>query len=181
MSEKKKPFYKKWWVLAIAGVLVLGVFATIVQDDDEPVTKESSSNANETDNDESIDNDSNNNEDEELKIEVNKEFEFEYGGLKLGIQTVKVVDNKLSFGFWWNHWAGNEDVHFSYFAYPIVEQNGESLEYEDKNDSLLRQRPKGVDGRVDLEYKLIDDSPVTIKFKTTSDNPEEESFEVELN
>lgn len=117
-------------------------------------------------------------ESEEKVIELNKEIELD--NINIKIENVYVEDDKIRFGFWWNHWASNDKIHFSVLAYPVVEQAGEELEQEDKNDSLLKQTEKGVDSRVDLEYELIDDSPVTIKFKTTSDDPSEESFEVDI-
>jgi len=115
---------------------------------------------------------------EKQTIKVDKEIEL--GNINLRLENVYVEGNELSFGFWWNHWASNDKVHFSYFAYPVVTQNGEELEQQDDKDTLLRQTAKGVDSRVELKYKLKDDSPVEIKFKTTTDNPEEEIITVDI-
>lgn len=112
------------------------------------------------------------------EIEVNEEIEL--GNITIKLENVYIKDNELSFGFWWNHWASNDEVHFSYFAYPVVTQNGVELEQQDEKDSLLRQTQKGVDSRVDLKYELEDDSPVEIKFKTTSDDPEEEIINIDV-
>src|SRR5699024_11055369 len=53
-------------------------------------------------------------------LNVNKEMNFGHGNLNVELQSVEVDGDELSLGFWWNHWASNEDIHFSYFAYPSV-------------------------------------------------------------
>src|SRR5699024_7630340 len=112
--------------------------------------------------------------------DINKKIEFDMCTLKLDIESVYVEGNTLSLGFWWNYWSSYDEAHFLLFAYPVVKQNGEELEEVDEKDSLLRQTKKGVDSREDLEYELKDDSPVEIKIKTTSDDPEEEVIEIDI-
>lgn len=186
--EEQKPIYKKWWVWLIA-FLLFGVFIGATSDEpgeainennnvNEKVNNNKENNSNDNVNDINENNDEN--DEKEQVIEVNEVIEFEHGNLNIELQNVYIEDDKLIFGFWWNHWASNDKVHFSYFAYPVVKQDGQELSQEDKGDTLLRQTDKGVDSRVDLEYKLIDDSPIEITIKTASDDPEEETIEIDI-
>ena len=117
--------------------------------------------------------------DDDKTIKVNQEFDI--GNVNIEIQTVKVSDDTITVPIWWSHWAGDKKVHLTALAYPIVTQDGEELKEVDGGDSLLKQKDKGVEGRAKVTYELLDDStPVEIKFKTTADEPEEESIAVEL-
>lgn len=174
-EEIKKSIFKKWWFWALIVILL----AFIIPTEDE--SEETNANADENEQEES-NVESNNGipgkDEEEKTIEINKEIELD--NINIGIENVYIEDGKIRFGFWWNHWSSKDSVHFTVLAYPIVEQNGKELGQEDKNNTLLRQTEKGVDSRVDLEYELIDDSPVTITFKTTTDDPIEETIEVDI-
>jgi len=121
-------------------------------------------------------------ETEETKqtYEINEEFEFDYGNLDLELQNIYVEDGELKFGIWWKHWATNDKIHFEYFAHVKVEQNGEALERIDDNDSTLKQIEKGVIGKVELEYQLKDDSPISIEVFTLGEDQESHTIEVEL-
>lgn len=176
----KKPLYKKWWVWLIA-LLVIAALSNFVSGGNKDSADKNDS---DTDNVKEVAKEEDTEkqepkEPEEKKIEVDKEIELDKINIKL--ENVYVKDNELKFGFWWNHWATNDKAHFSVFAYPVITQNGEELELQDDKDTLLKQTEKGVDSRVDLKVELQDDSPVEIKFKTTSDNPEEEVINIELN
>lgn len=62
-----------------------------------------------------------------------------------------------------------------------VLQDGEYLEVTDDEDTFLRQTDYGVDSNLDVEYQLIEDKePVKIRFRTTTDNPEEEIITIEI-
>ena len=186
MDKKKKPIYKKWWFWLVA-FLVFG-FVVGQTADDEPTEeveeqpkKEEKEQVEEKEvTEEGKESKEKPTEKEEQTIDINKEIEFDMGNLTLDIESVYVEDNTLSFGFWWNYWSSYDEAHFLLFAYPVVTQNGEELEEIDKKDTLIRQTKKGVDSRVDLEYELKDDSPVEIKLKTTSDDPEEEVIEIDI-
>lgn len=186
MRKEKKPFYKKWWVWVIAVLAIGGIINGAIDpyDEDEHQVEAENKKVEEKTEVESDKKETEkepkkeSNTDEEKKIEINKEMELE--NIKISLENAYVKDSKLSFGFWWSHWATNDKAHFSVFAYPVVTQDGEELEQEDNKDSLLKQTEKGVDSRVDLEYELIDDSPVEIKFKTTSEDPKEETIEVDI-
>lgn len=123
---------------------------------------------------------SNDNEGESVKtIKVNKEFEI--GNVNIEIQTVKVDDGSITIPIWWSHWAGNEKVHLTALAYPVITQGGKELKEIDGGDSLLKKKSKGVDDRAKVTYELIDEhTPVEIEFKTTADEPEEEAFTVDI-
>ncbi len=115
---------------------------------------------------------------EEKKVEINKELKL--NNIMVELDNVYVEGSNMRLPFWWSHWDSNDKIHLGVLVYPIVSQNGEELEYEDNGDTLLRQTEKGVDSRVELEYTLQDDSPVEIRFKTTADDPIEESVSVDI-
>lgn len=192
MDKKKKPIYKKWWFWLVA-FLVFGFVVGQTSDNeelteevgqeqkDEEKAKEEPKEESKSEETEEVDKkEEEEPQEKEQTIDVNKEMEFDIGNLTLDIETVYIENNTLSFGFWWNYWSSYDEAHFLLFAYPVVTQGGEELEEVDEKDSLLRQTKKGVDSRVDLEYELEDDSPVEIKIKTTSDDPEEEVIEIDI-
>ena len=192
MDKKKKPIYKKWWFWLVA-FLVFGFVVGQTSDneeqaedveqepEDEEKAKEEPKEESKSEETEEVDKkEEEEPQEEEQTIEINKEIEFDIGNLTLDIESVYVEGNTLSFGFWWNYWSSYDEAHFLLFAYPVVTQGGEELEEVDEKDSLLRQTKKGVDSRVDLEYELKNDSPVEIKIKTTSDEPEEEVIEIDI-
>lgn len=101
--------------------------------------------------------------------------------MTIDLQTVKVEDDELSVWAWWYHGATREKVHFSVLATLSVLQNGEYLDIVEGEDTFLRQTGYGVDSNLDVKYKLIDkDSPVEIRFRTTTDDPEEESVTIDI-
>src|SRR5699024_5117813 len=192
LDKKKKPIYKKWWFWLVA-FLVFGFVVGQTSDDEEQAEdveqdskdeeKAKEEHEEESKSDETEEKDKKEKEETQEKkktIDINKEIEFDMGNLTLDIESVYIENNTMSFGFWWNYWSSYDEAHFLLFAYPVVTQDGEELEEVDEKDSLLRQTKKGVDSRVDLEYELEDDSPVEIKIKTTSDEPEEEVIEVDI-
>ena len=191
MDKKKKPIYKKWWFWLVA-FLVFGFVVGQTSDNEERTEdveqepedgekpKEEPNEESKTEETEEVDKKEEELQEKKQTIDINKEIEFDMGNLTLDIESVYIENNTMSFGFWWNYWSSYDEAHFLLFAYPVVKQNGEELEEIDKKDTLIRQTKKGVDSRVDLEYELKDDSPVEIKIKTTSDDPEEEVIEVDI-
>lgn len=192
VDKKKKPIYKKWWFWLVA-LLVFGFVVGQTSDneeqteevgqeqEDEEKAKEEPKEESKSEETEEVDKkEEEEPQEKEQTIDINKEIEFDIGNLTLDIESVYVEGNTLSFGFWWNYWSSYDEAHFLMFAYPVVKQNGKELEEIDEKDSLIRQTKKGVDSRVDLEYELEDDSPVEIKIKTTSDDPEEEVIEIDI-
>lgn len=117
-------------------------------------------------------------QDGEQAIKVDEEYEL--GNVKIEVELVKIDEDELTLPFWWSHWATNDKAHFEALAYVTVKQDGDELKATDKNDTLLKQTSKGVDSRIELKYELIDDSPVDITFKTTSDDPEEDGMTVDI-
>src|SRR5699024_8092337 len=186
-----KPSYKKWWFWLLA-FFVFGFVVGQISDNEEQAedveqepedrekTKEEPNEESKTEETEEVDKKEEELQEKKQTIDINKEIEFDMGNLTLDIESVYIENNTMSFGFWWNYWSSYDEAHFLLFAYPVVKQNGEELEEIDKKDTLIRQTKKGVDSRVDLEYELKDDSPVEIKIKTTSDDPEEEVIEVDI-
>ena len=118
-------------------------------------------------------------ESKDKKIDINKEIKI--GNVNIDLKSAQVEDDKLSVFAWWFHGAAREKIHFSVLATMSVLQDGEYLEVIDGEDTFLRQTDYGVDSNLDVEYQLIDDkTPVEIRFRTTTDDPEEETITIEI-
>lgn len=200
MEKVKKPFYKKWWFWLIVAVVII---AMIVTEDEEETTKDNvEENKEETSKEnkkeetakeeekvteekkeepveQAEQEDAEEVEQKEKKIEINKDIEI--GNVAIDLRSVTVDDDKLSVFAWWFHGAAREKIHFSVLATISVSQDGEELEIIDGEDTLLRQTDYGVDSNLKLKYQLIDkETPVDIRFRTTTDDPEEETITIEL-
>lgn len=115
-------------------------------------------------------------EKEEAKEEVKEEpkvvehdDEFKYDGFMVeGIET-KVEDNTLHLTFRWLNNTG-EKIHFTYLGFVDVMQEEEVLEevsgaYDPSNKSnILFSNADGGSHRVDLEYEMVNDKDIEIKF-----------------
>src|SRR5699024_885082 len=186
------PNYKKWWFWLVA-FLVFGLVVGQTSDDEEQAEDVEQESKDEEKAKEEPEEESKSEETEEVDkkeeeepqekkqtIDINKEIEFDIGNVTLDIESVYIENNKMSFGFWWNYWSSYDEAHIMLFAYPVVKKSGEAVDEVNEKDSLHRQTKKGVESRVDLEYELEYDSPVEIKIKTTSDDPEEEVIEIDI-
>lgn len=188
----KKPFYKKWWFWLIVAVVLIAL--VVPESDEEEVAKETKKekveevSENEEDNkdepDVKVDNETEKpkeiqEEPKNKKIDINEEIKI--GNVTIDLKSVKVEDDKLSVFAWWFHGAGREKIHFSVLATMSALQDGEYLEVTDGEDTFLRQTDYGVSSNLDVEYQLIDDkTPVEIRFRTTTDVPDEETITIEL-
>lgn len=112
-------------------------------------------------------------------IDVNKEIEL--NGVSIEVQSVSIEDGKITVPIWWSHWVSNEKTHLSLLVIPAAYQGNEPLEMIDGEDTLIRQRKKGVDDRAVVEFELVDnETPIEIKFIETTDEAKEESITVEI-
>ena len=173
MDKVKKPFYKKWWFILIVLTIVIGGPASLLEEEKEistklPKTKETKETKEET----VV-------EPKSKKIDIDKEIKI--GKVNIDLKSVKIEDNKISVYAWWFHGAGREKIHFSVLATMSALQDGEYLKVTQGEDTFLRKTDYGVNSNLDVEYELIDDkTPVEIRFRTTTDDPEEETITIEL-
>ena len=180
----KKPIYKKWWVWLIVVVFAIGIIGSGGEDEsDQEDNSNNIENNNEVEENKPVDNDETTPIEEESttkKIEVNQDFEI--NNVKISLQSITVEDEIITIPFRWQHWVSNDEVHFSVLAYVAVYQGDEHLELVSGEDSQYKKVKKGVDGFVELDYKLIDGGgPLEIKFIRTTDEAEEESITIDIN
>lgn len=84
------------------------------------------------------------------------------------LQRVKVKGDILTIVFDWENQSDWDPAHFELLGYVQVEQNGEALE-EISDDRKYKQIKHGTFDVYDLEYKLVDDSDVTIRVVSTNE------------
>ena len=152
--EEKKPFYKKWWIWAIAVLVFAIVFGEEAEPTEtiapkEPVAQE-----------EIIDEPTEELEDEQTIIELNKEFTS--ADYTVTIQRAKIDDGKLIIVFDWENQSDWDPAHFELLGSITVEQDSEYLE-ELSGDRKYKQIKRNRFDVYDLEYELISESDITVK------------------
>lgn len=158
----KKPIYKRWWFWVVAIVLI----AVIMPKEETPVKEEEKVKAAEEEK-----------EPQKETIKVNKETKL--GKVGIDLKSVTIEEDRLSVHAIWNHEAVREKIHFSVLATMSVYQGGEHLKIIDGEDTFLKGAAYMVDSKLDVKYQLIDNkTPIEVRFKTTTDDPEEEAFEI---
>lgn len=162
-EESKKPFYKKWWFWVIVAVILI---AFIVPKDDDTKTVVTQEESPETANEVATEEEVEEKKDEVTKIEVDETVTSVDYTAK--VQRVKIDDNILTVVFDWENQSDWDPAHFEVMGYVVAEQNGEPLE-EIINDRKYKQIKHGSFDVYDLEYKLIDDSDVTIRIVSTNE------------
>lgn len=111
-------------------------------------------------------------EENKKRIEVNEELKV--NKVTANVSSVTIEDGVIEIPLWWQHWASNDKVHFSFLAYMAVYQGDQHLKAVSGEDSMLKKVDKGVESMVRVKYELIDeDTPVTIKIIATTDQAEE--------
>lgn len=164
-GKEKQPFYKRWWFILIAAVIVLGISNIINSNEqstsDKPKTEQVSTKPKQEQKA-----DKKNDESEEKVIELGEKITSADYTVKL--QRVKVKDDILTIVFDWENQSDWDPAHFELLGYVQVEQNGEALE-EISGDRKYKQIKRGMFDVYDLEYKLVDDSDVTIRVVSTNE------------
>jgi PBP1b-binding outer membrane lipoprotein LpoB len=113
------------------------------------------------------------------RIEVNEEMKV--ANVTANISSITIEEGTIEIPIAWQHWAGNDKVHFSVLAFPAVYQGDQHLEMISGQDSMHKKVDKGIDSMAMLTYKLIDETtPVTIKIIATTDDMEEETVTVKI-
>lgn len=175
MGEKEKqPFYKRWWFILIAAVIVLGI-SNIINSDDEPKTEQTSTKPKQEQKAEKK-----KDEPKEKVIELKEEIPF--ADFTAKIQRVKVKEDKLTIVLDWTNQSDWNPAHFSLLAGIDVYQDDEILEMTKGEDHLLKRIPKDQFDVVDLEYKLKDnETPVRVRIIPTNEYDEPKETTIEIN
>lgn len=165
LEKVKKPFYKRWWFIVIVIFFALFVIGGLLEDEQ---TAEVSNKTKEEQTNDSEENKAEEEEqsDNEKVIELGEEFTSVDYTAK--IQRVKIKDDVLTVVFDWENQSEWDPAHFELLGFVSAEQNGESLE-EISSDRKYKQIKQGRFDVYDLEYKLIDDSDVTIRVVSTNE------------
>lgn len=175
MEEKKQPFYKRWWVILIAAVIVLGISNIINSNEqstsDKPKTEQVSTKPKQ---------EKKKDEPKEKVIELKEEIPFVDFTAK--IQRIKINDDTLTVVLDWTNQSEYEQAHFSLLAGIDVYQDDDILEMTKGEDRLLKRIPKNQFDVVDLEYKLKDnETPVRIRIIPTNEYDEPKETTIEIN
>lgn len=118
-------------------------------------------------------------ESKERTIDVKKEVEL--NGVNVEIQTISIKDNKVTVPIWWSHWTNYDKAHLSLLLIPTLYQGDNSLEMTNGEDTLIRQKEKGVEDRAVLEFELQDDkTPLDVRFIETTDEAKEKSITINI-
>lgn len=171
MEKEKKPVHKRWWFWVISIIVIV---SWIINSADEEQTNEQTQEVNikqteqpeQTDEPKEEKEESEQEQSKEKVIELNEEITSVDYTVKL--QRVKVKDDILTIVFDWENQSDWDPAHFELLGYAQVEQNGEALE-EMSDDRKYKQIKHGTFDVYDLEYKLVDDSDVTIRVVSTNE------------
>lgn len=186
----KKPFYKRWWFIAIVAFLVMGGLGALIGEEettsDEEATEVSSKQkekqqAEKETEKETTDKtkESESNEPEEKVIELKEEIPFVDFTAK--IQRIKINDDTLTIVLDWTNQSEYEQAHFGLLAGIDVYQNDDILEMTKGEERLLKRIPKNQFDVVDLEYKLKDnETPIKITFIPWNEYDEKKELTIEI-
>lgn len=105
--------------------------------------------------------------DEVVKIEVNETVASADYTAK--VQRVKIKDGIMTVVFDWENQSDWDPAHFPLLGYVVVEQDGETLEQVGDTDRQNKQINRNRFDVYDLDYKLIDNSDVTIRIVSTNE------------
>src|SRR5690606_24552126 len=190
LNDMKKPFYKRWWFIAIVVFLVMGGLGALIGEEttsDEKATEVSSKQeekqqaeketAKET-TDETKESESN--EPKEKVIELKEEIPFVDFTAK--IQRIKINNDTLIIVLDWTNQSEYEQAHFGLLAGIDVYQDDDILEMTKGEERLLKRIPKNQFDVVDLEYKLKDnETPVRVRIIPTNEYDEPKETTIEIN
>lgn len=166
-NKTKKSILRRWWFWVIGIIVVL---SWIINSADEEQTNEQSQ---EVESEQEVQDELKEEKEEpeqeqskEKVIELNEEITSVDYTVKL--QQVKIKDDIFTIVFDWENQSDWEPAHFELLGYVQVEQNGEVLE-EISDDRKYKQIKHGTFDVYNLEYKLVDDSNVTIRVVSTNE------------
>src|SRR5699024_3939519 len=111
-------------------------------------------------------------------FEIRIDETIELNGARVVLQSLRIENNEARLYAYWNHHSRYEKAHLDLLVTTVFKQNDENLDITQGEDKFLRQRSAGIDGGLDLKLKLIDDSPITIKFIETTDEMESKEITV---
>ena len=195
LNDMKKPFYKRWWFIAIVVFLVMGGLGALIdeekttsdeeaaevsskQEEKQQAEKETAKETAKETIDESKESESN--EPKEKVIELKEEIPFVDFTAK--IQRIKINDDTLTIVLDWTNQSEYEQAHFSLLAGIDVYQDDDILEMTKGEERLLKRIPKNQFDVVDLEYKLKDnETPVRVRIIPWNEYDEPKETTIEIN
>lgn len=175
MNKKKKPFYKRWWVIAIAAFLAFGFITGLTQGGGQEDVEQQEVEVNEQ---ESNDEEKGQVEKEEVKKEENDEPEiiklddFSMAEFSVEDMEARIENKKIYLSFRWINQSG-EDAPFTALGFLDVHQGDEVLDevsgsYDaDNKTGILFKNANGGGHSVDLEYELKNEDDIKLVFGST--------------
>ena len=193
MKKEKKPFYKRWWVIAIAAFLFIGFINGLMNPYDE---EEHKAEAEQQEAEEKAEAEQKA-EEEKKQVEKEKKEEskpktielddFAMAEFSIEDMTATIEDDILRLSFRWINQSGDK-APFTSLAYLDVHQGDELLDevsgsYDvDNKTGILFQNADGGFHSVDLEFELENEEDIDLLFGSTIEgvNQKEEQT-IELN
>lgn len=130
-------------------------------------------------------------EQEVIEEESNDEIELSeqlmFGEFTIDFKKLLIDDNIAKIEFNWINQAGRGTKQLMNLTLMTVKQNDEDLNeindaWTDFQSDVFKENAEGGELIVNLEYELIDDSPLTIKFQPLNElNEEPQEITIELN
>ena len=193
MEKKKKPFYKRWWVIAIAAFLFIGFINGLMNPYDE---EEHKAEAEQQEAEEKAEAEKKA-EEEKKQVEKEKKEEskpktielddFAMAEFSVEGMAATIDDDILHLNFRWINQSGEDKPAFTAVGYLDVTQGDEILEeisgaYDTNKTGadMLTFNANGGTMSVNLEYKLENDEKIDLLFGSTHEyatGKEEQSIE----
>lgn len=199
MEQKKKPFYKKWWIWLIAFFAVLTIYGAITGVEQARDDVDNAENVNgaedKTNDEETVETEENTDSTEEESAEsegiqsVTEHDEvFTFGEFTVDSIETEIEDNELTFKFQWINQSGKGATPYTAVGFVDVHQGDEILDeisgaYEPSNQSsILGTNHDGGRLPVTMVYEIVSEEPIRIVFGAMHeiDNSTEELI-IELN
>src|SRR5699024_2221050 len=193
MKKEKKPFYKRWWVIAIAAFLFIGFINGLMNPYDE---EEHKAEAEQQEAEEKAEAEKKA-EEEKKQVEKEKKEEskpktielddFAMAEFSIEDMTATIEDEILRLSFRWINQSGDK-APFTSLAYLDVHQGDELLDevsgsYDvDNKTGILFQNADGGFHSVDLEFELKNENDIDLLFGSTIEGAnQKEEQTIELN
>lgn len=176
---------RKLLFLLLASLLVLGACGIEEVPENEETEVVNEENAEEATEEETENEEVEEEPEENGEIKLNDRLTF--AEFTIDFKSLKIEDDIAELDFTWINQAGEGTKQLMNLTLMSVEQNGEELEeineaWTDFQSDVFRENAEGGEGIVKLEYKLIDDSPITIRFQPLNEFDEEaQEITIELN
>lgn len=199
--KEKKPFYKKWWVIAIAVFMVIGFIngninkdereAKRVEAEQQEAKEKAEAEQKEAEEQEQADQEKEQSEKEESKEEQEtiELDDFSMAEFSVEDMTAKIDGDTLHLKFYWINQSGEDKPAFTAVGYLDVTQGDEILEevsgaydVNKTNADMLKFNANGGTMAVNLEYDIENDENIDLLFGSIhEDATGKEEQTIELN